>query len=388
MKGLSANATLSHYRIVSKIGAGGMGEVYRALDSRLNREVAIKMLPVEFASDAERLRRFEQEARATSALNHPNILTIYDIGKYEDAPFIVAELLEGEELRAQLDEGPLSVRQAMDYAQQITSGLASAHEKGITHRDLKPENLFVTKDGRVKILDFGLAKLKLQKLAESVDTAAPTDVRQTEAGMVMGTVGYMSPEQVRGGDVDHRSDLFSFGLILYEMLRGERAFRRETIAETMTAILRDEVPDLAEADAKISPQLEKIVRRCLEKKPERRFQSTSDLCFALAALSSPSGSRMEIPVAASAVETHRYRALLRFGALAVAVLVAGAILGWLLKPGPTAPAVIRVSQMLPIEHVLSGPLRNQVRLSPDGTQLVYAANERLYLRAMNSLTSV
>ena len=380
--------TLSHYRIVSKVGTGGMGEVYRALDDRLNRNVAIKVLPVEFARDPDRLRRFEQEACATSALNHPNILTIYDIGMHEGAPFIATELLEGEELRAQLQDGPLSVPQALDYAQQITSGLASAHEKGITHRDLKPENLFVTKDGRVKILDFGLAKLKPQKLAEKVDTAAPTNVPHTEPGLLMGTVGYMSPEQVRGGDIDHRSDLFSFGLILYEMLRGERAFHGETMAETMTAILRDEVPDLTESDTKISPQLERIVRRCLEKKPERRFQSTSDLCFALAALSGPSGSRMETPVASPAVATHSYRALLRVGGLALAALAAGAILGWMLKPGPTAPAVIRVSQMLPIEHVLSGPLRNQLRLSPDGTQLVYAANERLYLRAMNGLAAV
>src|SRR5437773_2457619 len=202
---------LGPFEILSPLGAGGIGEVYRARDARLGREVAIKVLPASFASDADRLRRFEQEARATSALNHPNILTIYDLGTHDGAPYIVAELLDGAELRAQLQDGPLPVRQALDYAQQITSGLAAAHEKGITHRDLKPENLFVTKDGRVKILDFGLAKLKPPKLVGSVDSEAPTRFPQTDPGVVMGTVGYMSPEQVRGRDADHCSDLFSFG---------------------------------------------------------------------------------------------------------------------------------------------------------------------------------
>jgi len=199
---------ISHYRIVSKLGAGGMGEVYRALDRRLDREVAIKILPGEFAKDAERLRRFEQEERATSALNHPNILTIYDIGTNDDAPYIVAELLEGEELRSHLNDGPLSTRRAIEYAQQITQGLAAAHEKGITHRDLKRENLFVTGEGRVKILDFGLAKLKPPKLGP-VDEDATTRMPQTNPGTVMGTVGYMSSEQVRGQDADHRSDLLA-----------------------------------------------------------------------------------------------------------------------------------------------------------------------------------
>src|ERR1051326_601490 len=210
---LTINSTISHYRIVSKLGAGGMGEVYRARDERLGRDVAIKVLPAEFAKDADRLRRFEQEARATSALNHPNILTVYDIGEHAGSPFIVSELLDGEELRAQLDDGALSVRQALEDAQPLAPGLSAAHEKGITHRDLKPENLFVTSDGRVKILDFGLAKLKPPKLAGTVSKEAPTRMPQTEPGVVMGTGGYMSPEQVRGQDADDRSDIFSFGVI-------------------------------------------------------------------------------------------------------------------------------------------------------------------------------
>src|SRR6266540_1950645 len=214
-KTISPNMTLAHYSIVCKIGAGGMGEVYRARDTRLNREVAIKLLPAAFALDADRLRRFEQEARATSALNHPNILTIYDIGTHEGAPFIVAELLEGEELRELLSDGALPPRKALDYAQQVALGLAAAHEKAIVHRDLKPENLFVTHDGRLKILDFGLAKLKPQR-NEIVSSEIETQKQITDPGTVIGTVGYMSPEQVRGQDADHRSDIFSFGSILYE----------------------------------------------------------------------------------------------------------------------------------------------------------------------------
>jgi eukaryotic-like serine/threonine-protein kinase len=267
-----------------------MGEVYRARDTRLNREVAIKILPVTFANDADRLLRFEQEARATSALNHSNILTVYDIGTQEGLPFIVAELLEGEELRQQLNDGPLPPRKAIDYAQHIASGLAAAHSKGIVHRDLKPENIFITSDGRVKILDFGLAKLRPQQSLPSGSDVA-TQRAITDPGMALGTVGYMSPEQVRGQVADHRSDIFSFGVILYEMLSGRRAFLRETMAETMTAILKEEPEEVTEINSKVPPQVGRIVQRCMEKKPERRFQSASDLCFALETLSTRSGSQ-------------------------------------------------------------------------------------------------
>src|SRR2546425_4298403 len=276
MKELSPDSTLSHYRIISKIGAGGMGEVYRARDTRLDRDVAIKILPTSYATDTDRLKRFEQEARTTSSLNHPNILTVYDIGTHEGSSFIVSELLSGEELREQLDGVGLTHRKAIDYAQQIAQGLAAAHERGITHRDLKPENLFVTTDGRVKILDFGLAKLRPLR-NESVSSEIDTRKQITDPGTVMGTVGYMSPEQVRGHEADHRSDIFSFGSILYEMLASQRAFRRDTMAETMTAILKEEPPELSDTNAKISLPLEKIVRRCLEKKPERRVQNRAHL---------------------------------------------------------------------------------------------------------------
>jgi eukaryotic-like serine/threonine-protein kinase len=285
---LSPNSTLAHYTIISKIGAGGMGEVYRARDTRLDREVAIKLLPTEVSSDSDRLLRFEQEARATSALNHPNILTVYDIGSHNGSPYIVTELLEGEELRERLDAGQISIRKAIDYAQQIVNGLSAAHEKGIIHRDLKPENLFITNDDRVKILDFGLAKLRgTNELLGSEDA---TRQAITNPGVVMGTVGYMSPEQVRGQVTDHRADIFSFGSVLHEMITGRRAFRRETMAETMSAILKEEPEELTQSNPSVSPALDRIVRRCLEKKPERRFQSTSDLGFALESLSAPSSS--------------------------------------------------------------------------------------------------
>src|SRR5262247_1892442 len=249
---LATGTMLGHYELLSPLGAGGMGEVYRACDTRLNRDVAIKVLPASFANDADRLRRFEQEAHATSALNHPNILTIYDIGAHEGAPFIVAELLEGEELRAQLEQGALPARRALEYAQQITQGLAAAHEKGIVHRDLKPENLFVTMDGRVKILDFGLAKLKPPH-APASDSQAPTQKKITDPGVVMGTVGYMSPEQVRGHETDHRSDIFALGVILYEMLSGHRPFTGDSAADVMSAMLKEEPPALSESGVKIAP---------------------------------------------------------------------------------------------------------------------------------------
>ena len=286
---MKIGARLGRYEIRSKIGEGGMGEVYRAHDIDLDRQVAIKVLPANFATDRDRLQRFEQEARATSALNHPNILTVYDIGNHENSPYIVCELLEGQELRDLLKTSSLPERKAVEYAQQIATGLAAAHQRGITHRDLKPENLFVTNDGHVKILDFGLAKLRSQR-ADVISSEVMTEKQITDPGTVMGTVGYMSPEQVRGQPADHRSDIFSFGSILYEMLSGQRAFHRETMAETMTAILKEEPTDLTLSNRQISAQSERVVRHCLEKRPEDRFQSARDLAFALGALST-SGPR-------------------------------------------------------------------------------------------------
>src|SRR3984957_17554399 len=286
---IPAGTKLGPYEIQSQIGAGGMGEVYRARDSRLGREVAIKILPESFATEAERLRRFEQESQAVAALNHPNILAIYDVGTRDGSPYLVSELLEGESLRAVLEKGPIPQRKAIEYAVQIANGLAAAHDKGIVHRDLKPDNLYVCRDGRVKILDFGLAKMSA-KSPNEIDGATMTG-QQTAAGVVMGTVSYMAPEQVRGGQIDARTDMFSFGVVLYEMLSGKRAFQRDSSPETMTAILKEDVPELTDTKLPVAPALEKIVRRCLEKSPEQRFQSAKDLAFALEAVSQISGSK-------------------------------------------------------------------------------------------------
>jgi len=285
---LTSGTKLGPYEIVSPLGAGGMGEVYRSRDPRLKREVAIKVLPQAFSLDADRLRRFEQEALATAALNHPNILAVFDIGTIEGSPYVVSELLEGETLRERLRSGSIAVRKTLDYALQIAQGLAAAHEKGIVHRDLKPENIFVTKDGRVKILDFGLAKLT--QAEPSTDTSLPTATHGTEAGVVMGTAGYMSPEQVRGIALDPRSDIFSFGAILYEMLSGKRAFHGDTAADTMSAILKEDPPDLNETNRNVSPALERVVQHCLEKNPEQRFHSARDVAFDLETLSNQSGT--------------------------------------------------------------------------------------------------
>src|SRR4030095_10578703 len=272
-------------------GAGGMGEVYRAKDPRLGRDVAIKVLPPAFSSDADRLKRFEQEARAAGVLNHPNITAVHDLGTHDGAPYVVHELLEGETLRSELASGRFSPRKAIDYAVQIAQGLAAAHEKGIVHRDLKPENVFVTKEGRVKILDFGLAKLTQVEGASNA-TNIPT---ATEPGVVMGTLGYMSPEQIKAKPADARSDIFALRAILYEMLSGQRAFRGDSAGETMAAILKEDPPDLSVTNQKISPGLDRIVRHCLEKNPERRFQSASDIAFDLEALSGVSTPRPQPP---------------------------------------------------------------------------------------------
>src|SRR5271169_1026942 len=279
---LTPGTILRQYEIRSPLGAGGMGEVYRARDTRLDREVAIKVLPESLTSDPERLHRFEQEARAAAALNHPNILAVYQMATHEGVSYMVTELLEGETLRGRLRHEPMPLRKVIDYEVQIAHGLAAAHEKGIVHRDLKPENLFVTKDGRVKILDFGLAKVSASKDSSGLEA---TQSIGTEPGMVMGTVGYMSPEQVRGKTADHRSDIFAFGTILYEMVTGKPTFRRPTSADTMAAILNEDPPSISQIAPASPPGLQRVVHRCLEKSPEQRFQSASDLAFALEALS-------------------------------------------------------------------------------------------------------
>src|SRR5688572_13215093 len=294
---IDTGTKLGRYEICSQLGAGGMGEVYRARDTELGRDVAVKVLPSSFSADKDRLNRFQQEACAAGALNHPNILSIYDVGKHDSSPYVVSELLQGETLRTRISGTPLSPRRAIDYALQITHGLAAAHTKGIIHRDLKPDNIFITNDGRLKILDFGLAKLT-QPDGNQLQTDIPTRRVDTDPGVVMGTVGYMSPEQLKGRTVDQRSDIFSFGAILYEMLSGRRAFHRESVAETMSAILKEDPPELSDTNKTVSPALERIVSHCLEKNPEGRFHSARDIAFALEALSgSTTSSETEMAAA-------------------------------------------------------------------------------------------
>jgi TolB-like protein/Flp pilus assembly protein TadD len=304
-----------------------MGEVYRARDERLKRDVAIKVLPASFSTDADRLRRFEQEAQTAGSLNHPNITAVYDIGTHEGAPYLVQELLEGETLRSALSGGRLAPRRAIDYALQTAHGLAAAHEKGIVHRDLKPENVFVTKDGRIKILDFGLAKLT-QSEAPAFATNLPTATAGTEPGVVLGTLGYMAPEQVKGRPADARSDIFAFGAILYEMLSGRRAFHADSAAETMSAILKEDPPDLSATNQSIAPGLERIVRHCLEKNPERRFHSAHDLAFDLEALSDVSAPSEQ---AARPILARRVRPAWLIAGVA-ALLAAVAVAALLLRP--------------------------------------------------------
>jgi serine/threonine protein kinase/Tol biopolymer transport system component len=287
---LAVGTRLGPYEILSPIGAGGMGEVYRARDTRLQRDVAIKVLPERLAENEQALARFEREARVVAALSHPNILAIHDVGRDGTTAYAVMELLEGATLRDELRGGPLPARQATTYAAQSAEGLAAAHDKGVVHRDLKPENLFVTRDGRLKVLDFGLAREERASSGSRGESESPTLARETDPGVVVGTVGYMSPEQVRGDAVDHRSDIFSLGCVLQEMLTGRRAFERATAAETMTAILREDPASLSDTGRALPPALERIVGHCLEKKPDQRFQSARDLAFDLASVSGASAT--------------------------------------------------------------------------------------------------
>jgi eukaryotic-like serine/threonine-protein kinase len=341
---LAPGTKLGPYEIQSLLGAGGMGEVYRARDTRLQRDVAIKILPNSLANDQDRLRRFEQEARAVAALNHPNLLTVFDVGSAPlaqtadgtnapdaaaavaghvaaDSPFIVSELLEGATLRERLADGQLRERKALEYAIQIARGLAAAHERGIVHRDLKPDNLFITNDGRVKILDFGLAKLTEAAPAQA---DATLDVA-TQAGVVMGTIGYMSPEQVRGKAADPRSDIFSFGAVLYEMLAGRRAFKGDSSADVMSAILKEEPPELTAINQEISPAVGRVVHHCMEKDPQQRFQSAGDIAFQLGELSGVRTSTTTPALAEphATAETSRSWIIAAIGATALALLLAG-----------------------------------------------------------------
>ena len=362
---LAAGAKVDDYEVLGLLGAGGMGEVYRARDPILKRDVALKVLPPFVAKDPDRLWRFEQEAQAAAALNHPNILAVYRFGVFEGAPYLVSELLVGETLKQQLRHGPISLRRAIDMGIQIAHGLAAAHDKGIVHRDLKPDNLFITKEGRIKILDFGLAKLmQPQPRAADKDASAPTQTYQTDPGAVMGTAGYMSPEMVRGELVDHRTDIFAFGAVLYEMLAGKRAFQHSTSAETMTAILRDDPPGVSQIARNAPPGLQRVVHRCLEKNPERRFQSASDLAFALEAISE-SGISTSAAVQWPGPRRQRKALFWWIGLAGLAAIVAASIATYYLAAdrGPAPFAHYSLQRVIDSKHVGS------VAISPDGVYL-------------------
>jgi len=334
---LVVGTRLDSFEITAPLGAGGMGEVYRALDTALKRDVAIKVLRADWSRDPDRLRRFELEAQAAAALNHPNIVSIFHIGEHDGSPYIVTELLQGENLREHLKRGPLRLRDVIDVGADIVRGLAAAHGASIVHRDLKPENLFLTKDGRVKILDFGLAKLQPSK-SPSANGATASLQESTSPGSVLGTVGYMSPEQVRGEPADARGDIFAVGAILYEMLTGQRAFHKPTSAETMSAILNDDPPALSQIASTIPPGLQRIVNRCLAKNPQQRFQNASDLAFALEALSD-TGSSPAIPVDRSS------RSRWPWIAVAIAVIAVFAAIGTWWNAPPSVPVVESITQL-------------------------------------------
>jgi Tol biopolymer transport system component/tRNA A-37 threonylcarbamoyl transferase component Bud32 len=363
---LAYGTKLGCYEIVAPLGAGGMGEVYRARDPKLNREVAIKILPEALATDPAVLARFEREAQAVAALSHPNILAIFDFGREDDIVYAVMELLDGETLRARLAHGALAARKAVELAAQIAEGLAAAHEKGIVHRDLKPENVFVTNEGRAKVLDFGLAKRAGPEAGPGLSMQVTTG--HTGAGLVLGTAAYMSPEQVRGEAVDHRSDIFAFGVVLYEMLAGRPAFGRETATESMTAILKEDPPEIAAGGAGVSPTLQRIVLRCLEKKPAERFQSARDVAFALEAMSgsgSATAQAMSGPAPAFRFSRTRLGLIAAAAIAGLAVVAVGAYLAGTRATGGTAPRMARLT-------FDRGTVRS-ARFTPDGRTVVYGA---------------
>jgi len=355
---LSPGTRLGPYELLSPIGAGGMGEVYRARDPRLKREVAVKILPQEFAIDPVRRQRFESEARAAATLNHPNIIAVYDVGTEDGTSYIVTELIDGQPLRGHVP----GLRKTLDWAVQIANGLAAAHAAGIVHRDLKPENILLTRDGRIKILDFGLAKLNVPRAAVA---ATETMTVQTEPGTVMGTVGYMSPEQIRGNEADPRSDIFSFGVILYELFSGRRAFQRDTAVETMTAILKQELPELPDT---VPPSVRQTVHHCLEKDPASRFQSARDLSFALAAMSQ---SARQSATAPNLGGTPRWRRRMLAAAGAVGLMALTVAAYRLLGPTPQPTNWIG--------ELLGGPeIAYRPRPSPDGHLVAFFAVDNGY----------
>jgi serine/threonine-protein kinase len=396
---LAAGTRLGPYEIGGLVGAGGMGEVYRAHDPRLSRSVAIKILPPSFAADPLRRQRFEREAKAIGALNHPNIVAVYDVGAQGATPYLVTELLEGQTLRDKLATR-IPVPQAIDYAIQIADGLAAAHAQGIFHRDLKPENVFITRQGRLKILDFGLAKAPMTGSPEEATATSPAHLQESAPGTVLGTVGYMSPEQVLGNAVDHRSDLFSFGVVLFEMLAGRRPFQRDSAIETMHAIIRDEPSDIITFEASVSPLLSDIVRGCLAKDVNDRWQSASDLEQALK-WAGAHGVETARPPSGAVATNHSVGvrrvapAVFMWASVAALVAAAAGTYAWRAsRPAEKSPSsgIARLSIILKPSELISSLDRPIVALSPDGARLAYVrrteTSTSLYMRSLDAFQSV
>ena len=381
---LAPGSLLGTHEIVGLLGAGGMGEVYRARDTRLNRLVAIKVLPEVYASDPDRVARFHREAQAVAALNHPNIATIYDVAEAGSTKFLVLELIEGETLADRVRRGAVPVEEALVIIKQVLEALEAAHERGICHRDLKPANIKQTPEGVIKVLDFGLAKFMQSSKASSQVANSPTlSVAGTYPGVILGTAGYMSPEQAKGHEADHRSDLFGVGCILYELLTGRQAFEGETASEILAGVLKSDV-EMSRLPPRLNPRLTELLRRCLEKSPRKRWHAAADVRVEVESLMGR-GTVVEEAKAAGPQPMWR-RAAPIVGALLAGGTIAGAAV-WMLKPEVPQP-IARFAIEIPEGQIFSGPGRKLVAVSPDASQIVYAANNRLYLRALSGLEFV
>ncbi len=376
---------ISHYRITSKLGEGGMGEVYRATDTKLNRDVALKVLPEAFASDRERMARFSREAQVLASLNHPNIASIYGLEDSDNKHALVLELVEGETLAERISRGAIPLEESLKIVLQIVEGLEAAHESGVIHRDLKPANVKITPEGKVKVLDFGLAKALEEKVVEADVSQSPTISHlATAAGMIMGTAGYMSPEQARGKPVDKRTDIWAFGAVLYEVLTGKQTFQGEDASDTLAAVLRSDM-DWGKVEKVAPPPILRLIRRCLDRDQQNRLRDIGEARVTIQEyLADPSAYEMGRAVAASPSVSRRQLVSLLL-ACAMAGVIIALIAVWILSPRPVPKILTRMALVLPSDQQLSSGGRHQVALSPEGTHLVYVANKQLYLRAIDQL---
>jgi serine/threonine-protein kinase len=380
---LTAGTRLGSYEITGSLGAGGMGEVYRARDTKLGRAVAIKVILDQFASDEERVGRFEREAKMLAALNHPRIASLFGMEHVDGQHFLVMELVEGETLADRLRRGPMQVEDALPIAAQIAEGLEAAHDKGVVHRDLKPANVKITPDGQVKVLDFGLAKVMETEAASGSAVNSPTlSMMATQAGLILGTAAYMSPEQAKGFPADHRSDVFAFGTVLFEMLTGRQPFQGDTAPDVLASVLVRE-PDLQSLPPRLNPRLHELLRRCLEKAPKRRWQAIGDVRAEIETIAADPHGASAVAYASAPPRPFWRRAI----PIVATAIIASGLTGfgvWTVKRSPSLP-VVRFTLTLPEGQQFTNIGRQLLAISPDGTQIVYVANQRLYLRPISAL---